>query len=192
MEKPNIKTWLETRSVASQRVIRFGLFGFLAAVVITSVQFAIWARMGWGAANFLPLWALVPIYLSAVCVSAAVFYSTLGYSAWLERKLKWGTASLMAIVVTFWVAGALAHSLPQLSTLVLSSPVTEDLAIYDSRLALRESRRLRRNYCRTNVKFGPLYQFRGGWCGIYMSQNQTYGFVGHGNAVALRIDDFVR
>ncbi|MEM6660365.1 MAG: hypothetical protein AAF625_19930 [Pseudomonadota bacterium] len=148
--------------------------------------------MGWGTANFLPLWTLVPIYLVALSVGAAVFFCVLGYSAWAQRKLKWGTAVLMAVITVIWVAGAHAHSLTQLSTLVISSPVTREITIHDSRLALRESRRLRRNYCRTNIMFGPFLQFRGGWCGIYISPGQTYGFVGHGNGTALRIVDFLR
>lgn len=148
--------------------------------------------MGWGSANFLPTWMLVLIYAIAGYVGLAVFYYVLGFTAAIERRLKWASAGLLGLFAAMWVAGALAHSAPQLSTLLVSTPVERDLVIYSSKTGITSGRSMRRNYCRTHIKFGPLYEFRGGWCRIYMGANETWTFRGDGNAFAMRIDEWVR
>lgn len=72
-ESDRNRAWLAERSPWSQRIMRFGLWGFLIALGIGVVQHWIWLLAGWGSANFMPNWALLLIYAVALCVGLSFF-----------------------------------------------------------------------------------------------------------------------
>jgi hypothetical protein len=189
MKNQDLQIWMKSLSPATRRVILVGVFGYLGALVVCITQYLIWSLMGWGAANFLPGWVRVAIYVAAGCIGVCSFYFFLAYSARVEKKVRWGMALLAALFGVFFVAGALGHSLPQLSTLVFSAPMEKELQIYSSELSTRSHGK---RVCRTHVTFGPITQFRGGMCGLYMGEGDTYTFQGHGHAWAVRLHSYER
>lgn len=177
------RTWLAERAPWSRRVIKFGLWGFLSSVAIVVVQHWAWLLSGWGSANFLPIWALVLVYTLGLCVGLACFYAFLSKTAVLEGAAKWGTAAFAGVMAALFAISALAGSLPQLSTLVVSRSVSVELQVHST----SDHRR-----CRGGVWFGPLYRVPGRMCTgfAYWSKGSTHMFHGRGHALAVRIEGF--
>lgn len=188
MLSKEFRDWLSNRSLATRRFILFGLIGFLAALAVITLQSIIWASAGWGSANFLPVWALVLCYVFGTAVGMACFYYVLASSSRFEGRIRWFSAVLVSALATFCVAGTLAHSIPQLSTLLISSPKMIELKVHDIKGG--SSATGRRKICGMRTSFGPVLAFRGKWCGIRMGKGSTYLFKGQGNALAMRITSY--
>ena len=116
----DIKRWFVSRSITSQRVMRFGIWSFLSALAISILHYVVWSFGGWGSANFVPGWALVLIYAFAVMAGLAMTYFVVARTGGMEGKVQWPGAVLVGVLTVAFVVGALAGSLPQLSTLVFS------------------------------------------------------------------------
>lgn len=190
MRPEETHAWFLNRSKATRRFVTFGAVSFFAAFGIVTLQYVIWRAAGWGTANFLPAWSLVIIYGIAASVALPWIYYLIALTARFHGKIKWGAAAMMGAFVALIVAMAFAHSLPQLSTLVVSSPSEARLQIHRSRLSIGEPRYKR--HCRNSIDFGPMYAFRGGWCGRYLGKGTTHTFQGHGNALAMRLHSIER
>lgn len=183
MNRVEFFRYLQTRSRATRWFVGFGRVSATLSVALLIPQFLIWQLAGWGSANFLPDWALILIYGFAMAVGVIFFYFFLLLTSFLEKKIKWGTSAAGGVCMACFVVGALAHSLPQLSTLVISSPVEARLQIYTE----SDGRR-----CRGGVIFGPVYKMPGGMCTgrTYWKKGSHYVFRGQGNAIAMRIESF--
>ncbi len=192
MDHNEVRTWFLSRSTTTRRFVQIGMAAWVASLVIVSVQFLVWQANGWGSANFLPGWFVGIIWVMASMSALPCFYYVLAYSARFGGKVKWGAAGIVWVLATALVAAASGHSLPQLSTLIISSQQDALLKVYHSKWKPPGSYRRRGEACRNNIRFGPLYALKGGWCGVSLSSGKTYRFQGHGNAVAIRLQSVQR
>lgn len=184
MVSKEFRDWLNAKSPITRRFILFGMIGWFASCFIFGLQTLIWRGAGWGSANFLPVWVLFFCYIVAAAVGVASFYYSLAHSARFQKRIRWVTSALFGVVGALLAMIVLAESLPQLSTLVLSSHKSVELEVYRSTFDTRGK------HCRLDTRFGPFFAFRGRWCGVNISQGNTYVFEGQGNALALRIKSY--
>ncbi|MEM6464761.1 MAG: hypothetical protein AAF724_22915 [Pseudomonadota bacterium] len=187
MDRNEFDLWLNSQSVTCRRFIKFGARLMIGGCLVMVAQGIIWRLAGWGGANFLPAWALIACYVTAAASTLSVQYfivSTADRAAPLIEFKVLGACVLTGVFCMWVVTTALAHSLPQLSTLIFSKPSKVEIFVFDS----KDRRRGYKNYCPKRISFAPFHKFQGRWCGVYLPEGETYTFEGRGHAWAMRLN----